>query len=722
MLENEIYALIAEEIKVKKDQVLATTKLLDEGNTIPFIARYRKEVTGELDEEQIRTINERLGYLRNIIKRQQEIIASIEAQEKLTPELKIAIENTKKLQELEDLYMPYKPKKRTRAMIAREKGLEPLAEAITAQSLDIDVESIATSFLSEEKEVLTIEDALSGANDIIAENIAENAALKELVRRELWRNANITCELAVDEKTGEKFVNYADFSEPIRLIPPHRTLAVNRGESLDMLKVKIDASHETIIDKILYTKLVNTASPAANLLKDAITDSYKRLLFPSLEREIRSTLTERADKHAITVFGRNLRQLLLQAPLGGHIVLGMDPGYRTGCKLAVIDQQGTLLATDTIYLIGSDSQKELSKQKLTSIITKNKVSLISIGNGTASYETEQFTAEIINTYNLDVSYIITNEAGASVYSASKLAKEEFPNLDVSIRGAVSIARRVQDPLAELVKIDPKSIGVGQYQHDVNQKELSNTLADVVESCVNKVGVDLNTASAALLSYVAGVQASVAKNIVSWRTENGQFKNRKQLLKVPRLGAAAFKQCAGFLRISKGENLLDSTAVHPESYELAHEIITELGFNAKNTLPVEMQEIASNVDAETIAKKLNTGLPTVKDILEELAKPGRDPREDTPAPLMRKNITKLSDLKVGSVVKGVVHNVIDFGVFVDIGIKTNGLIHRSELSSKPFRHPLDVVSVGDIVDCLIISIDESRNRIGLSLKQVPQEEI
>ena len=717
MLLNQLPAFIAEELKVRTIQSEAAIKLLDEGNTVPFIARYRKEATGELDEEQLRLIEERLSYLRNLVKRQEEILASIQAQEKLTPELREAIEKTRKLQEVEDLYLPYKPKKRTRAMIAREKGLEPLADLIMEQPLTLDMDNVTALFISEENGVATAEDVWNMACDIVAENIAENAQLKELTRRELWRSAEITCEMDAAHKDAEKFKNYRDYQEAVRSIPPHRILAVNRGETLEVLKVKLLAAHENIIEKLLYNRLVKEASPLAQILKNAITDSYKRLLFPALEREIRSTLTERAEKHAITIFGRNLRQLLLQPPLGANVVMGLDPGYRTGCKLAVVDQQGTLLDTGTIYIVGSELQNQTAQKTVLDKIKKNAVTLISIGNGTASYETEQFVAQLINQYKLDVSYIITNEAGASVYSASKLAKEELPDLDVSIRGAVSIARRIQDPLAELVKIEPKSIGVGQYQHDVNQKELAGTLTNTVESCVNHVGVDLNTASPALLSYVAGIKSNVAKSIVAWRTENGQFKNRKQLLKVPKLGPAAFTQCAGFLRIYKGQHPLDYTSVHPESYPLAQSIIEELGFKLTDALPSELQVKAAGADAQKLANKLDSGLPTVKDILDALAKPGRDPREDMPLPLTRKNITKLSELQTGSAVTGVVHNVTDFGVFVDIGIKTNGLIHRSELSYKPFKHPLDIVNVGDVIECLIIAIDEGRGRIGLSLKQL-----
>ncbi len=722
MLIEQINSLIAKELGITPKQVEATVSLLDQANTVPFIARYRKEVTGELDEEKIRSIQERTTYLRNLIKRQQEIIESIAAQEKLTPELEAQILGSQKLQELEDLYMPYKPKKRTRAMIAREKGLEPLAQIIENQPLEIDIELEAQKYLSEEKEVASTKDAIAMACDIIAENIAENAILKELARRELWRASSIECEMAVDEVQGEKFINYKEYSEPIRQIPPHRVLAINRGETLKILKVKLQTLQSVIAEKILADKLVNIQSPLAQLMQSAINDSYKRLLFPSLEREIRTTLTERAEKHAITIFSRNLRQLLLQPPLSGHTVMGLDPGYRTGCKVAIVGPQGDVLSTTTVYLTNSAELKEKSAAQILSLIKTHNVTLISIGNGTASYETEQFAAELISKNKLDISYIITNEAGASVYSASKLAKEELPDLDVSIRGAVSIARRIQDPLAELVKIEPKAIGVGQYQHDVNQKELTETLGQTIESCVNHVGVDLNTASAELLSYIAGIQKSIAQNIILWRSQNGVFKNRKQLLKVNRLGPSAFTQCAGFLRIHGSTNPLDNTSIHPESYDLAEKIIQELGFDPKKPITQDLQETALKANAEQLAKKLESGLPTVKDILDSLAKPGRDPRADAPAPLTRKNITKLSDLQVGSKVIGVVHNVTDFGVFVDIGIKTNGLIHKSELSHKYFRHPLDVVSVGDTIECLIISIQEDRNRIGLSLKQLEAKNV
>lgn len=724
MLITEIPAIIARELAVKPHQVTATINLLDDGNTVPFIARYRKEATSELNEEHIRTIEERTQYLRNLIKRQEEILASIEAQEKLTPELAEAIQKATKLQELEDLYLPYRPKKRTRAQIAREKGLEPLAETILAQELTSgEPLEIATQYINEEHEITTAEQALAGAQDIIAEMVTEQADIRATLRKELWQKAEIATQLAVDEAEAKEFLMYKEYREPVKRMPSHRILAVNRGETKGTLKVDLLIDHE-VNCKLVANKVIMGNSIFTQTITDAITDGYKRLLFPALEREIRALLTENAEKQAIRVFGLNLRQLLLQAPLAGHTVMGLDPGYRTGCKMAVVSPTGTVLTINTLYITMSERQREEAAAKVLDAIKTYGVTLISIGNGTASYETEEFAANLINNNNLNVHYIITNEAGASVYSASKLAKDELPDLDVSIRGAVSIARRVQDPLAELVKIDPKSIGVGQYQHDVNQKELGGTLANVVESCVNHVGVELNTASPALLTYVAGINAGVAKNIVAYRTENGEFKSRKELLKVARLGKAAFTQCAGFLRIAQAEDSLDNTPVHPESYDLAEAILAKLGFtladlSAKTKLAA-LQQAAPAVDAAKLAAELNAGEPTVRDILAALAKPGRDPREDVPPPQTRKNIVKLSDITPGTIVKGTVHNVTDFGAFVDIGIKINGLIHRSELSHTHFRHPIDVISVGDIVDVMVVSVDEQRKRIGLSLKQVPKE--
>ncbi|WP_378956574.1 Tex family protein [Pelosinus sp. sgz500959] len=723
MLHTDITTLIARELGIKVPQVIATIKLLDEGNTVPFIARYRKEVTGELDEEQLRTTEERLQYLRNLVKRQEDIIATIEEQGKLTPELTIAINGTTKLQDLEDLYLPFKQKKRTRAQIAREKGLEPLAEMILAQQLKEGLPlDIAASYINEEKEINTPEEALAGASDIIAEMISERADIRALLRKKLWQTAEISTLLAVTEDAGKEFLTYKEYKEPVNRIPSHRILAINRGQAKDVLKVQLVVPHETNID-LINREINKGASIFSECILAAITDGYKRLLLPALDREIRSLLTENAEKQAIRVFGLNLRQLLLQPPFAGHTVMGLDPGYRTGCKTTVVSPTGTVLMTGVIYVTMGEGQKEKSAQTVLEAIKKHGVTLIAIGNGTASYETEEFTAQLISNHNLPVHYLITNEAGASIYSASKLAKDELPDLDVTLRGAVSIARRVQDPLAELVKIDPKSIGVGQYQHDVNQKELSGTLSNVVESAVNHVGVELNTASIELLKHVSGINATVAKNIVAYRDQNGSFKNRAQLLKVPRLGQATFVQCAGFLRIKEGDNPLDNTPVHPESYKLASTVLDKLGFSPKDlkdkeTLQV-IQEAAKEANVALLATELEAGEPTLRDILAALAKPGRDPREDMPAPMTRKNIVKLSELTPGAIVKGTVHNVIDFGAFVDIGIKINGLIHRSELSHKNFRHPLDIVSVGDIVDVMILSVDEQRNRIALSLKQVPR---
>ncbi|MBP2641172.1 MAG: Tex-like protein [Firmicutes bacterium] len=721
---SSIPGLIAGELHVKTSQVEAVIQLLDQENTVPFIARYRKEATGELDEEQIRTIMERLQYLRNLAKRQQEILSSIEEQGKLTPELASAIQQAVKLQELEDLYLPFRPKRRTRAQIAREKGLEPLAEIILAQKLtDADPVKVSAPFVSEEKGVASEQDALAGALDIIAENISEQADIRALLRRQLWQNAQIATELAVSETEGREYITYKEYHEPVNRIPSHRILAINRGEKKDVLKVHIQTPHETNIAHIAR-KIITVPSSFTELLQECIADGYKRLLLPALEREIRSLLTENAEKQAIRVFGLNLRQLLLLPPLTNHTVMGLDPGLRTGCKMAVVNATGAVLETATLYLTASDAQREKAEKAILQAIRDHAVSLISIGNGTGSYETEEVIARLIHDHDLPVHYLITNEAGASVYSASKLAKDELPDLDVTLRGAVSIARRVQDPLSELVKIDPKSVGVGQYQHDVNQKELAATLDTVVESCVNHVGVDLNTASPALLTHVAGINSTVAKNIVGYRDTNGSFKSRRELLKVARLGQAAFTQCAGFLRLRDQKNPLDNTPVHPESYALAEKILAQLHFSLTDLRDRDrlkaLQLAVQAVDPAKLAEALEAGEPTVRDILAALVKPGRDPREDMPVPLTRKNIVKLTDLSPGAIMRGTVHNVIDFGVFVDIGIKTNGLIHRSELSYKPFRHPLDVVSVGDIIDCMILHVDEERGRIGLSLKQAQKK--
>ena len=728
MLIEEIPAVLAAEQNIKTKQANAVIELLDGGNTVPFIARYRKEATGSLDEEQIRNIEERLSYLRNLVKRQEEILGKIDEQGKLTDELKKAIEGTKKLQDLEDLYLPYKQKKRTRAQIAKERGLEPLANAMLMQlSTKGTAEEAAKSFLSEENEILTAEDALQGAMDIVAESVMEDASLRKEMRFFLWNHAILETTASEGEDSEEKqvFLMYAEYREPVHQLPSHRVLAINRGEKKGFLKVKLSADHEGNIQRI-YKRIYRQPSIFSEQLRLAVEDGYKRLLFPALEREIRAQLTETAEAQAIHVFGANLKQLLMQAPLSGHTVMGLDPGYRTGCKMAIVDPTGHILDHGVLQVTKSDAEREDSARKVLALIKKHQVTLLSIGNGTASYETEEFAANLIRDNHLEnVHYLITNEAGASVYSASKLAKEELPEYDVTIRGAVSIARRVQDPLAELVKIDPQAIGVGQYQHDVNQKELAASLDTVVESAVNHVGVDLNTASGALLKHIAGINASIAKNIVTYRNENGTFTSRKQLLKVPRLGPAAFTQCAGFLRIHGAKNPLDNTPVHPESYALAEKILQKLGFELFDLFDKEQLAVLSAkrglIDESKLAKDLDAGVPTVHDILDALVKPGRDPREDLPAPLTRQAIVKLSDLQAGTILRGTVRNITDFGVFVDIGIKTAGLIHISELSKKRVKHPLDVVSVGDILNVMIISIDEKRNRIGLSLKQVPEKE-
>lgn len=722
MLEQNITAYLANLLKLKTSQINAAIKLIDEGNTIPFIARYRKEATGDMKDEQLRDLNDKLIYVRNLIKRQNEIKNSIEEQGKMTPELSLAIDKVEKLQELEDIYLPYKQKKRTRAMIAKEKGLEPLAQFILKQEDSSEkLEDIALKYLNDE--VTSSDEALAGASDIIAETISDSADIRAKLRQHLWQTSSLNITRDKEADSDEAFLMYEDYTEPIKHLPSHRILAINRGESKDILKVKLISDIDK--DIAIITKFIlKQNSPYKEFLTNAIIDAYKRLIFPALEREIRNQLTETAQTQAIHVFASNLKQLLLQAPLAGYTVMGLDPGYRTGCKMAIVDATGQVLDHGVLYITMSDDTKAKSAQKLLDYIQKYQVNLISIGNGTASYETEEFVANLINEHKLPVHYLITNEAGASVYSASKLAVEELPEYDVTIRGAISIARRIQDPLAELVKIEPKAIGVGQYQHDVNQKELANTLDAVIEAAVNHVGVELNTASAALLKHIAGINATVAKNIIKYRDEHGVFASRKELLKVSRLGPTAYTQCAGFLRINGATCPLDNTPVHPESYPLAEQILAELGFSLedladKNKLDLLKSKIKL-VDIDKLATKLNAGVFTVKDILDALTKPGRDPREDLPAPLTRQNIIKLEDIKMGTIMRGTVRNITDFGVFVDIGIKTAGLIHISELSNKHVKHPLDVVSVGDILNVLVISVDAKRNRIGLSLKQVTKE--
>ena len=714
-----MFAIIAKELGVKPGQVESAVTLLDEGNTVPFIARYRKEVTGELQDEQLRTVEERIKYLRNLEARRQEIINAITEQEKMTDELMASLMKAVKLQELEDLYLPYRPKKRTRAMIARERGLEPLADMILNDTVTSgNPLDIAKEYVSEE--VPTPEDAIQGASDIVAEIVSDSADFRATLRKRMWKEGFIQAELVEDNEHKDQFLQYNEYAEPVRQMPSHRILAVNRGEKLGALKLALTVPDESYIQYMVRGITKNEQSIFSDVKASAVADAYKRLMFPALERDIRNELTESADEQAIKVFGVNLKNLLLQPPLAGHVIMGLDPGYRTGCKMAIIDAQGNVLDYGAYYLTNSEKLKQEAQKKLAEKIRKFNVTLLSIGNGTASYETEQFASKMIEEEKLDCHYIITNEAGASVYSASKLAIDELPDLDVTIRGAVSIARRVQDPLAESVKIDPKSIGVGQYQHDVNQKQLTHTLDQVVESVVNHVGVELNTASPAILQHIAGISGTVAKNIVAFRQENGGFTSRKQLLKVPRLGPTAFTQCAGFLRLNGAKNPLDNTSVHPESYELAERIIGELGFTLKDLQDKSQLEALQVklplVDVDKMAHKLDAGVPTVRDIIAALAKPGRDPREDLPAPLTRKHVVSLEDIKVGTVVKGTVHNVVDFGAFIDFGLKTNGLLHRSELCTAK-QHPSDVLAVGDIIEAEIISVDVKRNRIGLSVKSL-----
>ena len=714
-----MFTIIAKELQVTKKQVEAAIELMDAGNTVPFIARYRKEVTGELTDEQLRIIETRSTYLRNVETRRREIINSITEQGKMTDALLALIEKAVKLQELEDLYLPYKQKKRTRASIARERGLEPLAALMLDDSVTTgDPLVLAKEYLSEA--VLTEEEALQGASDIVAETISDRADFRAYLRKRMWQEGHIVSTLTKDETNQERFLQYADYTEPIHHIPSHRILAMNRGEKLGALKITITVPDDIYVTYMIEQVTTNEQSIFFPYKRLAVEDAYKRLVFPALEREIRHDLTTNADEQAIKVFAVNLKNLLLQPPLSGHVIMGLDPGYRTGCKMAIIDTQGNVLDYGAYYVTHSERQRMEAQKKLAHLIKKYQVTLISIGNGTASYETEQFVSTMIEEEQLECHYIITNEAGASVYSASKLAQQEMPDLDVTIRGAVSLARRVQDPLAESVKIDPKSIGVGQYQHDVNQKQLSHTLDQVVETVVNHVGVELNTASPAILQHVAGISGTVANNIVAYRQEHGTFTSRKELLKVARLGPAAFTQCAGFLRIQSATNALDATSVHPESYALAERIVDELGFTVEDLHDKEalqnLQIRLPLVDVEQMAHRLNAGVPTVRDILEALAKPGRDPREDLPAPLTRKHVMSLEEVQVGTIVTGTVHNVVDFGAFIDFGIKINGLLHRSEFCKRQ-QHPSDVLAVGDIVEAVIISVDVKRNRIGLSMREL-----
>jgi len=714
---DKIIQTIANEFNIKYTQVESTVKLIDEGNTIPFIARYRKEVTGNLSDEVLRDLGDRLNYLRNLEKRKEEVINSIEEQGKLTDELLISIGTAKTLAEVEDIYRPYKQKKRTRATIAKEKGLEPLAKIIIEQKETKDIREIAKEFIDSEKEVNNEEEAIQGALDIIAEDISDNAKYRKEIKRICYREGLIKTK-AVNEEEKSNYEMYYDFSEPISKIPSHRILAINRGEKEKFIKVSIEKAENKILN-FIEKDILKGNTQFTELLRNCIEDSFKRLIEPSIDREIRSDLTEKAEEQAIKVFGENAKQLLLGAPLKNLVVMGFDPAYRTGCKIAVIDETGKLIATTTVYPTAPQNDVEGAKKELLELIKKYEINMIAIGNGTASRESEMFVADMIKEADHEVFYTIVSEAGASVYSASKLATEEYPDINVSLRGAISIARRLQDPLAELVKIDPKAIGVGQYQHDVNQKKLNESLTGVVEDAVNKVGVDVNTATPSLLSYVSGINKTIAGNIVKFRDENGQIKERKQLLKVPKLGKVAYEQCAGFIRIYDGKNPLEITAVHPESYDAAEKLLSKIGYSKEDIKDKEkLKEIQiklNSLNIANISKELEVGELTLKDIIAELSKPGRDPREDMPKPILRNDVLKFEDLKEGMVLTGTVRNVIDFGAFVDIGVKHDGLVHISELSEGFVKNPRDIVSVGDIVKVKVIKIDNEKLKVGLSMK-------
>ncbi|WP_183583989.1 Tex family protein [Paenibacillus rhizosphaerae] len=717
---ERIVQQIAKELQLSLKQIRTTVGLLDEGNTIPFIARYRKEMTGELDENQLRGIEERVTYLRNLEERKREVIRIIDEQGKLTGELKTAIEKAAKLQEVEDLYRPYRQKRKTRASVAKEKGLEPLSEWIMAQPKQGDVHKEAAKYVDAEKGVETADDAISGAMDILAENLADDAAIRAWVRRYTMDHGMLTSE-AKDPEQESVYENYYNYRELAKKMPPHRILAINRGERENILKVGLDVQPESI-HKFMERQVIKGSSTVQPILAAVIEDAYKRLIAPSIEREIRAELTEKGENQAISIFSGNLRSLLLQPPVKGRCVLGVDPAYRTGCKLAVVDDTGKLLEVAVTYPTPPNNKKKEAAAKFNELIKKYSIQLIVIGNGTASRETEQFVAEVISDIGVpDLAYLIVNEAGASVYSASKLAQEEFPDLDVAERSAVSIARRVQDPLAELVKIEPKAIGVGQYQHDVSQKHLDESLKTVVESAVNHVGVDVNTASPSLLSYVSGVNATTAKNIVKYRDSNGKFLSRKELQNVPRLGAKTYEQCIGFMRISEGDNPLDRTPIHPESYKVVDRLFRELGVGMEKLGTPELSELLGRQDVEKLAEVLEVGVPTLRDILESLQRPGRDPREELPLPIFRTDVLKIEDLTPGMELQGTVRNVIDFGAFVDIGIKSDGLVHISQLSSGYVKHPMDVVSVGDNVTVWVLNVDLKKGRVGLTMRNPHQGE-
>lgn len=712
----DIIRILQEELGIKRQQAETTIKLIDEGNTIPFIARYRKEMTGSLDDETLRNLYERLVYLRSLQERKETVAKSIEEQGKMTPQLAKSLEEARTLVAVEDIYRPYKQKKRTRAMAAREKGLESFAKMILAQQMKVPAEEEAKKYIDEEKGVATADDAVKGAKDILAEMISDNAKYRSYIRKSTWDHGDI---VSAAKKPAESsvFEMYYDFKEPVCRIAGYRILAINRGEKEGILQVKIEPDQKRIAGYLTRHVITKRNEYTTKILLEAIEDSYKRLIAPSIERDIRSELTEKAETEAIKLFGKNLGQLLMQPPIAGQIVLGWDPAFRTGCKLAVVDATGKVLDTVVIYPTAPQNKVEEAKKTVKRLIKKYGITLISIGNGTASRESEQIVVEMLKEISEPVQYVITNEAGASVYSASKLAAEEFPNFDVGQRSAASIARRVQDPLAELVKIEPKAIGVGQYQHDMNQKQLSKALEGVVEATVNKVGVDLNTASASLLEYVSGISKTVAKNIVSYREENGRFQNRKELLKVAKLGPKAFEQCAGFLRVTGGDQPLDATGVHPETYGETKQLLKRLGYSLEALTREGVRGISREItDYSQLSQELGIGEITLRDIVKELEKPGRDPREDLPKPILRTDVLEMKDLKPGMKLKGTVRNVIDFGAFVDIGVHQDGLVHISQMSEKYIKHPLEVVSVGDIVDVTVVSVDEAKKRIQLTMKE------
>ena len=714
---DKIFKKIADELGVRESQVEATVKLIDDGNTIPFIARYRKEVTGNLSDETLRELDERLKYLRNLETRKEEIVRLIDEQGKLTDELTIKIASTMVLSELEDIYRPYKPKKRTRATIAKEKGLEPLSQIIYLQNEKKDIYEVAKEYIDAEKEINTAEEAIQGACDIIAENIADDADYRKKIKSLCFREAVVETKNAKEESSA--YDMYYDYKEPILKIPSHRILAINRGEKEEFLKVKLSKPEGKILEYLNGKIIRDNKSQYNQILTETIEDSYKRLIEPSIEREIRSDLSEKAEEQAIKVFGKNAKQLLMQPPIKNMTVMGFDPAYRTGCKIAVIDRTGKLLDTTTVYPTEPQNDVEGAKNTLKALILKHNINMIAIGNGTASRESEAFVSDMIKEISGEIYYAIVSEAGASVYSASKLATEEYPDINVSLRGAISIARRLQDPLSELVKIDPKAIGVGQYQHDVNQKKLSESLTGVVEDAVNSVGVDVNTATPSLLSYVSGINSTIAKNIVKYRDENGEIKERKELLKVPKLGQVAYKQCAGFIRITDGKNPLEVTGVHPESYDAAEKLLTNLGYSVdnisdKNKL-TEIKDKLSKINVAKTAEELNIGSLTLKDIIDEISKPGRDPRDSMPKPILRSDVLKFDDLQEGMTLTGTVRNVIDFGAFVDVGVKHDGLVHISQMADRFIKNPSEVVSVGDIVKVKVIGIDREKQKVSLSMK-------